>query len=74
MYVYQHAEGELNQFSDGTVIGANVHTHSSPKQTLFSLLLYLDIHLSICIPLDLYIWVNENSLKFTDIISPIYHF
>ena len=39
--------GELNWLRDGTVIGADARTHSPPTQTLFSLLLHLDIYLYI---------------------------
>ena len=47
MYVHQHTKGELNQSTDDAVIGADAHAHSPPTQTLFSLLLHLDIHLYI---------------------------
>ena len=35
MYVHQHAKGEPNWFTDGTVIGTNACTCSPPTQTLF---------------------------------------
>ena len=50
MYVSQHAKGELNWSTDGTVIGANVHTYFPPTQTLFTInlcILYLNIYLYI---------------------------
>ena len=33
IFVHQSTLGELNQFTDGTVIGTNVHTHSPTIQT-----------------------------------------
>ena len=35
MYVHNHANGESNQFTDGTVISTSAHIHSPPTQTLF---------------------------------------
>ena len=35
------------RFTDGAIIGTNIHTCSPPTQMLFSLLLHLDIYLYI---------------------------
>ena len=51
---------------DGTVIVTNAHTHSPPTQTLFSLLLHLNIYLYIYT----YIGANKNLLRFTDLLLP----
>ena len=37
MYIHQHVKEERNWSTDDTVIGTDVHTHSAPTQTLFSL-------------------------------------
>ena len=58
MYVHQYAKGEPNWSTDGTVIGPNVHTHSSLTQTsLF--LLFLDLHLNIYLYIYPYIWATK---------------
>ena len=35
MYVHQHVQVELNQSTDGAVIGADVHTHSPLNKLYF---------------------------------------
>ena len=74
MYVHQHTKVEPNWSTDGTVISADVHTHSPPTQTLFyhKSMHFLLVYLSIYIALDLYIRVNENSLAYRHHILPLY--
>ena len=72
MYVHQYTKGQLNWSTDGTVIGTNVHTHAPLHKLHFTTNLcisYLYIYLHICSTYC--VRVNENSLKFTDLISPI---
>ena len=74
MHVHQHTKVEPNQSTDGTVIGTDVHTCSPMHKLYFyhKSMHFLLVYLSIYIALDLYTRVNKNSLKSTDIISPIY--
>ena len=63
--MHQYAKGEPNQFTDGTVIGTDVHTHSPPTQTVFLPQIYafstcIFISIYIYIYLKLYIGANEN--------------
>ena len=41
MYVHQCAKGDPNWFTDGAVIGTDVHTHSPPNQTLIFTTFYI---------------------------------
>ena len=62
MYVHQHAKGEPNQFTDGTVTGTNVYTHSPIHKLYFDhkFMHFQLAYLSVYISLNHYIGANKN--------------